>query len=287
MFDLPPTAGAARDAAILAHVTSGDYDAIEWSPITVQAGGHTGVFQVFSDALKISGVRINVSASLEQRIADLTDCLLLTPRLSDLRWLARNTTLPPFPQATADMTSTAAMVQQSHTIEAALAGKTRLIATVGKEWALVNALGTHPGRACNYGWHETAPKTGIPYVPGVTPQTHVIQGIGLEHDASWVDYSQKCVLASRFCVVDGQISDLATVLQDPVLSALASHEGPLKVLRQPGVPPVAPLPNAPGGLQNVSFGGTITKDVVQLGLGGITLAGLAGGFLAGMAWNYR
>lgn len=107
-----------REAMILSWVEqgSGEY---EWVPVTT--GDLT--FWVFGDALKFGGVRINVSATLEQHIADRLDASLLTARMADLVFQAASKIIQPIPltqKGTAGMSSTAWMVNESDKIDAAL-----------------------------------------------------------------------------------------------------------------------------------------------------------------------
>jgi hypothetical protein len=245
-LDLPPDAGSERDAAILQRITDGAYDPIKWASITSTIEGHTGIFMVFGDALMMDGVRINVSAGVEQKIADALDCLLLTPKLADLIWEQRDCTLAPFPGSTIGMSTTKAMVEHSAKLDVALAKFTAqptLISTVGKHWVIDNDLLRHSGMACNYGWHFEGPSfqgiTGEAVVTGAKdPHGQVmrlIQGRGWRHDQHHTDYSQTCVLVAKTCTIDGTPMDITDVLQDEALAGLASHEGVMCVFRQPGV----------------------------------------------------
>jgi hypothetical protein len=243
-LDLPPNAGSERDAALLHRVTEGAYDPIQWATVTSSYAGHQGEFQVFADALKMDGVRINCSAQVEQLIADSLECLLLTPMLADMIWQQRAVTLLPSPQ-TID-SSTQAMVDHSARLDAQLAklgDPTGLIATVGKHWVIDDAMLAHPGMAENYGWHFEGPsfqgmtgEVATSLVKDPTGQyVRLIQGRGWRHDQHHQDYSQTCVLVARACLVNGQPTDLKQVLTDAKLAGLASHHGAMQVLRQPGV----------------------------------------------------
>lgn len=316
---LPPDAGPARDQAILARLRASASDpgamTLRWGTVESQVTGHAGRFHVFADALKIDGTRILVSAALAQTIADELGCMLLTPKLADLLWAQRTVTLRPRPQpATAQMGSTAAMVAQSEWIDGQIAslpdlgtlnldpvggGPSAIVQTVGKHWVLTNQLLAHPGRAVNYGWHfegtfpgaDGKPSTWAPCASLAGPGCRVIQGMGWAHDAQHTDYSQNCVLVARACEVDGREMDLAGVLADPELAPLVSHEGPLKILRQPGVPVLSPIPvppadAPPSGFQRVGVregaGGGGGKLLWGLGL---AAAGL--GALTWAAWARR
>lgn len=227
----------------------GDYEA-EWSDVVSELGGKRAVFSVMSDALKVRGVRVNMSAETQQKVADAVGAVLLTPKLADLAWQQRNAALPPFPRQISS--STQAMVEHSAKVDAALeklGNPQGLKQTVGKHWVISEGL-RGSRMAMNYGWHfagrdfqgirgaECASK-----LKGEAGQVvRVIQGCGTAHDMHHSDYSQVCVLTSRTCSVDGATWDLLDLLRDRDLSWLASHEGPMTVLRQPGVPePTAPV----------------------------------------------
>lgn len=244
-FDLPPDEGPAREQAILNHVAQGNCS-FTLATITSEANGMHAEFQVFADALMIEGVRVNVCAETEQILADMLNCMMLTPRLADLIWLQADCRLSPFPRGNiVRMGSTEAMVTHSAKIDTALSKMTvqpTLISTVGKHWTVSNGLLAHPQRAENYGWHSAQPMAGIPMENAVTidPYTGhplpLIQGRGWAHDMHHADYSQTCVLVARACTVNGAPMDLLSVLEDPDMAHLANHDGLLKVIRQPGVP---------------------------------------------------
>lgn len=249
-LELPPDHGPERDEAILAYIRDGHYTA-DLLPVTSQYNGHTATFWVFQDALKIEGVRVNVSAWLQQTIADMLGCSLMTPKIADLAWMQRSCTLPPFTRPITS--STAAMIDNSAKIDAALAKldpqPTGLIQTVGKHWLIDNDLAQKQGKAENYGWHFTGSNyqglTGevnasLQKDPKTNQYVRLIQGRGWAHDINHVDYSQICVLMSQMVDLDGGSAELAQILTNPDLAGLASHQGKMLLLRQPGVP-VVPL----------------------------------------------
>jgi len=247
-LQLPENAGPDRENAILDYVSQGHYEA-SFSTVTSTYNEHTAEFQVFSDALKIEGVRVNVTAETQQKIADMTGCLLLTPKLADLMWIQRTVKLNPHPRQITS--STAAMIEHSGKIDAdlvSLGNPTGLLGTVGKHWVIDNDLLVKTGKAMNYGWHfEGASYQGIKgeavasLAKGPNGQyLRLIQGRGTAHDMHHSDYSQVCVLVARSCRVDGEDMDLIALLSDPALAPLASHQGVLRVFRQPGVPDPGP-----------------------------------------------
>lgn len=254
----PAQDSPARDAWILDAVRAGEAE-VALAEIEVSANGHTGRFTVFADALMLGGIRVNVSAKLQQQIADALGAMLLTPRLADLVFQNRAVTLPPLTRPITS--STAAMVEQSNKISALLPpGVQGIKNTVGKHWCLVKSLFSDSARAArkaaNYGWHfEGASFQGIKGEASVSlPGVRVIQGVGTVHNMDHTDYSQICQLVLRRCVVDGEERDLADVVMDAELAPLVSHEGPLPGWRQPGVDdgggavvPVVPV--TPGGAE--------------------------------------
>ena len=247
--DFPATQGPEREAKILECVRSkiGTFSLVT---ISSEYNGHQAQFQVFEDALKIDGVRVNVTARTQQQIADLLGCILPTAKLYDLMWLECPHKISPHPRPIDS--STKAMIAHSKQIDEDLAKSNSkgLKATVGKTWIIDNSLATKPSKACNYGWHFSGTTfKGIKghlaesklKDPNTNDYIRVIQPASLFHDSSHTDYSQVCVLVSRKCVVDGQEMDILDVLKSPELANLANHNGVLKILRQPGVPQLEPI----------------------------------------------
>lgn len=242
----PPSAGPSRDAWILEAVQAGEgeYTFVEIA-ISDDANNEL-VVRVFAEMLKLGGVRINNSARLQQQIADALYCRLMTARISDLAWLCRVMTLPPYTDS-AVPTSTSAMVSKSKNIDtqivAAGGAPAGIIYTEGKDWLIDNVLLQRTGKAANYGWHFVgATLWGNSFSASASiPNQRVIQPVSTAHDPDHVDYSQCCRLVSRWCRYNGVWMDLDVVLQDPNLSKLVSVQGVLNVLRQPGVTEIAPV----------------------------------------------
>ena len=249
-----PENPAARDAFILDAVKNGGAE-VRWAFVRTTDKGHTGEFRVLADALKVDGVRVNLTAIGQQHVADaLVDggapSMLLTTKLADLLWSQRQVELPPFEMTQTQhdlqiMSTVARMKEHSAKIDAALAvlpqAPEGVVSTVGKHWIINDQLADpkHHGMGCNYGWHnkKQGPMCATPagVLPPGGPPCHVVQDPGFWHAAnSHLDYSQTCTLVSRACTIDGRPADLMQVLSDPVLAFLASHTGRMKVLRQPG-----------------------------------------------------
>ena len=299
-YDVPPgqkdsTNQDWYEQAVLDAVRTGRAQ-FEYATVTSQAGGHTGTFRVFADALKIDGVRISCSATLEQQVADVLGCCLLTPRLADLAFQQRQVDVKPYPMPIAS--TVGAMVKESATVDKAVGGRVGLVQTVGKHWVLTNTLvGKKAGSgqaACNYGWQFSGDLFGGQrWGSAVTPGLRCIQDMGWAHDVHHADYSQTCVLVSRQCTVDGRPADLSAVLADPQLSALVSHEGPLRILRQPGVPQLdqrTPQARDGGGLVAMNgdsdwIGKTFSKENLLPKSGmivGTAVGGLVGGWVGAL-----
>lgn len=269
---LPSNAGPARDQWTLDAVAQNAATAT-FVPITISEGGHEGTFYVSADALKVEGVRITMNAKTQQQVADMLQACLLTSKLADQMWLQRGITLKPMPRQITSTTK--AMIDQSRKIDAALEAQGQptdpevIIATVGKDWLIDEDLVKYPGKAMNYGWPQEDPKrtrhsmgklagslggiTGYP-TDGDLLGVSVIQPSATAHDPSHVDYSQNARFVLWFCIVDGVERDVRDILRDPELATLISYTGALSIVRQPGVPEVAPLsPDGP-------LGGLLDKD---------------------------
>lgn len=244
---LPEQKGPKREAAILKAVQDG-HAVVNFRPIISTYNNHTAEFNVFDDALKIDGIRVNVNADTEQRIADHMACLLMTARIADLRYQQANTILTPhsrWDRTGYYMSTKTWMKWHSEKIQNDLdkiPGDHGIVATVGKHWIIDEGLARPkiPHQAINYGWHYKGHLGGVPKDPPVSyrdmPGVHMIQTRGYHHDTAHTDYSQVCVLVARECKVDGKYMDLVEVLQDDKLASLASHSGKTSVWRQPGVP---------------------------------------------------
>ncbi len=246
--DFPPIHCKDRENLILDIVQNQqDRLSFSWYPLKVAQDGHLGIFYVLSDALKIDGVRVNLTAETEQKIADLWGCMLLTAKLCDLIW--HNAEIRVEPYTMSITSSTRAMIEHSQNIDKQLPEgyEGKLISTVGKDWIIDSKMSKPKvaNQAVNYGWHFVGnsfkgisgninssllkdPKTGQYW--------KVIQPPSLYHNYAHSDYSQVCRLVTRECNIDGVTMDLADVLKDPKLSKLISHSGPQQILRQPGVP---------------------------------------------------
>lgn len=246
-----------RESMIVGAVVSQQHDPFEWWGVEVaDKDGNQLTFYIMRDALKIEGVRINVSATGAQQIADVLGALLPTALMTDLTWESAFQ-LPPSPQQITS--STKAMIAHSERVDALIGGHDdELVADVGKYWILTNKLVQRPPGArlpagivsANYGWHFKGENfQGLRGEQAVSLRERVIQGVGLAHDRWHTDYSQVCRLVSAYATLNDQKVFLADVLTDPDTAHLVSNEGVLVTTRQPAVDPIAcPLPPSIAGL---------------------------------------
>lgn len=227
---------ADREAYIESRVISGNFDA-KWTDLTYSTLGRSVRLRVMDDALKIDGVRVNVSADLQQRLADYFDASLLTPLVADAIYAAAVRKITPCPMTISS--SVASMIKHSEAVDKKMSSDSGLSATVGKHWVLDKKLETQPGKSCNYGWHFTGQSyLGIKGFPAATQvagnNVKVIQPNATAHDPHHTDYSQICQLVSQQCWVDDAEMRFSDILKDPILGSLVSHQGALKIDRQPG-----------------------------------------------------
>jgi hypothetical protein len=232
-----------REKYIEDHVISGDFDA-KWTELIHESGGRRLKLNVMDDALKIDGVRVNVSAKLSQRLADLFDASLPTPLVADLMY--RHAVRRAVPRPMPISTSVTSMLKHSADVGKQIDVGAGLASTVGKHWVLDKQLETKPGKACNYGWHFTGSSyQGINGFPAASKEAglnvRVIQPNATAHDPFHSDYSQICQLVSQLCWLDDVEVRFSDLLKDPTLHFLVSHQGPLSIDRQPGVPKTNPI----------------------------------------------
>lgn len=245
MTSFPPVAGLKREQYFLDRFKASDFDPFIWHTIrSIDDAGNELLLQVTSDALKMDGIRINLSAKTTQLVADLLWASLLTPKLADLIWLQRDVTIEP--KLRAFGSSTVLMISHSEAINRVLKAdalylpETSLVSTVGKHWVLDNAIaGKFINRvavAMNYGWHFDG--AGFQSIKGelaVLPEAkRLIQGRGTRHDCNHTDYSQTASFMSRICTLNGVEHDLVDIMVSAQWAHLVSHQGPLLITRQPG-----------------------------------------------------
>ncbi|MDI1450630.1 hypothetical protein [Polyangium sp. 6x1] len=241
---LPRNAGPERENAIMQSVENGDMAPVSWVPVLNEAAGHTITLLVSADALRIgtaeAPLRVSVTARTMQRIADMLGCVLPTVRICDLIWAQAAVKITPciYPP-NAEMATTARMIEYDAAVSKKVEGRSGLVENIGKNWCISNRLLGMKGMAANYGFYDNEPR----YRSGTNEQGpyRLWQPLGTRHNMDHVDYSQVARLVSRTCYVDGAKRDLVDILTDPTLAALVSDDGPLKLVRLPGVEETPPI----------------------------------------------
>ncbi|HWP40678.1 MAG TPA: hypothetical protein VNL70_07105, partial [Tepidisphaeraceae bacterium] len=223
-----------REAAIVRQVLQGNIPGFLQSfvPIRAQAVGADGIlhrieFEVMPDYLSVGSdddfVRVPLTPSSAQRIADAMDCSLPTRKMVDDIFACAALKLEPHPM-TDRRQAVETFVEHNAIIERQRAGRHSgaLVAGIKKDVVITNRLKEKRDRVAIYGWHR----------PDGTP----IQPLSTVHDRRYVDYSHGVRLVKRQVLVDGRPMMIDQVLRDPNLSALLSDEGPIDPARYPSAP---------------------------------------------------
>jgi len=227
-----------RQKFIFDQVVAGNFEAV-WVPLEYDVVGKKVKLDVMSDALKIGGVRVNVTAMLQQQLADVFDASLLTAQVADFMYANASCRIAPSPQPISS--SVQSMLAHSQRVDKLLGTYNGgIVSPAGKHWILDKKLEYARGQACNYGWHFTgASFNGITGFPAATlycgKGAKVIQPNATAHDPHHTDYSQTCQLVSQQCWIDGIEYRFSDLVKDPDMSHLITSNGPLKNDRQPGV----------------------------------------------------
>lgn len=233
---------------------------VEWADLVSEHNGHRLVMRVFRDAMKFDGIRQPVTAKQMQQIADLTHCMMPTPKILDLVWIQAGQEGIQFDpvinhkgKIVANLTPEIVSPLIDIEIEKHLDKPGKLIASVGKYWVLSNRLAKWQSltygksNSCNYGWHSSK---GL--YPAVTPGLKCWQSMGFRHNDIHVDPSQVIRLVSRQAMLTRSGSsvpeevDLHMIAGDAHLAPLINHDGVLSYLRQMSVPEPQPVRNADG-----------------------------------------
>ena len=90
-----------------------------------------------------------------------------------------------------------------------------LVAGHKKDVVVTNRLRWKPGRIAIYGWHRA------PQAP--------IQPLSTVHGAGYADYSHGIRLIAGVALIEGALRSVNEILQDTVLAAILSDEGPISV----------------------------------------------------------
>ena len=209
---------------------------VPFSFIDANSMTHSIVLNVLPDYLKIGtdddSFRVPLWPLTAQKIADAWECVLPTTRIVSLLWQHAVNKLPPQPWGPpydASMMSTQRIVDHNKRVEVTAkslsADLSKLTAGHKKDVVITNKLVVKPQQVAIFGWHQLNGKN--------------IQPLYLGHENTYADYSHGIRMISFACTLDGQPDDVRRIMQDPILhGALVDHasdEGPMKLVRQPGV----------------------------------------------------
>lgn len=246
---LPKGPGRERESLIMGAVGAGKAK-IRWGFVVNRTkDGREFVLPVLSRVLAIGtsadALRVEVNYLTCQRIADLLDCHLCTPKVATMIFQQAVTKVDPqnHPSWVTDgtMANTNRMIEQSALLDSLIAPEsTELVANEGKFWVITQRffkpLG-NPGMPSFDNWDKPAGTVGSKHNAanfGFFQRNGVpIQSVGLAHDMSHTDYSQYVTLMSQRCFVGDVEMATADVLKDPNLCDVLSDEGPLPMAIHP------------------------------------------------------
>lgn len=243
----------------------------EWMEIAVTYGEHIATFRVSKNPATVRGDFESINAADAQQLADYLGCLLITPKLFEMRWFATGVKLTPIVSGMVkpggNVTNVTAK-EHSDAVWAALRATGELgtgvsIGGVGKAWPL------DTGDIVNHGWpmpsyEKLSHQSDGVYWLGIKleqmwtdPTVYLIQKggsltggpatigrvsgdaeMGDAHGPTHEDYSQKFYILHWLCEVNGVEMLTKKVLMSNELAPLAVHHGKaLWSVRLPGVEP--------------------------------------------------
>jgi hypothetical protein len=173
------------------------------------------LYVVSRDAIKIDGIRINLSSKYQQELAEEWGACLLTPRVVDIIY-ANSFKLDPKPRSISS--SIQDMIAHSEAVDEQLKDKeissTTPIAPVGKDWCYPPVSN---GKATIYGWNINNNQlswNGIKTHPSTFSGKRVLQPISTIHNIDHFDYSSTVRFMSEI-IIDGQFYKCKDVIDKP------------------------------------------------------------------------
>jgi hypothetical protein len=201
---------------------------LELSAIDHRGKQHAATVYVACDYLAIGSdedfLRIPLTPATAQRVATLAKCVLPTKKLVDEIYRHAAVKLPPkWIEGGPDILNRWEFMTHNAEVEAQRAERGcrngQLTAGDKKDIVITNRLVKHPGKVAIYGWHKD--------------DERVIQKLSTAHTRIYADYSHGARLVHEDALVDGETRKVVDVLRDPLLAALLSDEGTLKVIAYP------------------------------------------------------
>jgi hypothetical protein len=231
---------AAWEAAAFEAAKSGGTVEWSWTEITLSDGTNTAIVRGQADDFSVGTpddfLRLPLTPSRAQQIANLTGLLLPTPLLAYRTWQQATVKLTPVAMVPNKGTNLLQFAEHNAVIESQRAGRTGLIAGTKKSVVVSNIY--KPGKVLIFGWYKPEPDVFDNRLPMGDPNRQPLQPLSNVHGDFYWDYSHGIRYYHPICTVNGQEMLLADLMQHPVLWKLVSHEGPLKMVRYPA-------PNAP------------------------------------------
>lgn len=224
-----------REDAVIAEVFRGNVPG--WWRRFADVPVGPAVLHVAPDYLAIGSdedfLRMPLSPTAAQAIADLLECTLPTTKMVDAIFRAAPLKLEPAPLPPGpEMTTVAQFARHNELVETARrAARAQhpdgvLVAGHKKDVVLSPQLAAHPDRVAIYGWQRV---DGTP-----------IQPLFLGHSSRWVDYSHGVRLVARDVEWSGGVRRLDELLRDDRWWTLFSDEGPFASTRVGEIKPRVP-----------------------------------------------
>ncbi len=198
-------------------------------PVVVTSdAGRSAKLRVLCDYLAIGSdddfIRMPMTSAAAQRIADLTETMLPTPKLVDEIYKQAVARLPPSyidGGPTEDEIADFLFHHDKLEKNRKNLGFPLGVLTAGdkKDIVLCERLPQRPDRVAIYGWHKN--------------DSTVIQPLSTMHSCRYADYSHGVRLIDQRVEIDGELHLLGEMLRDPELAELVSDEGPLDVVAYP------------------------------------------------------
>ena len=221
-------------------------------PLKIDTGKFTVIFGVLQSAIKMDGIRWPVSNRIMQNIADSMGCMIMTPRMLDLRRKFAEKSINAIVNINSKIVALTPIRDYDKAVTKALGNVSNIKGIIdgeGKTWATVRYFETIENAtyknesSWNYGWHSSAAPIK-PVTPGVENIWQNIAGAKSAqlHNLDHIDPSQCCYgLIMKECLIYAnnqcrqiKLSELLTSDDDDYLN-LVSHEGKITIARHPGV----------------------------------------------------
>jgi hypothetical protein len=243
----------AWEAAAVELARQGELTPWPWFDLPLRsASGDEAVLRVASDVISIGPfedhVRLPLTPTAAQSIANLSGALLPTPWLVYQTWRAATVKLAPSPMVPNLGANLEQYAEHSRRVdlqierylgERSSSADPSLVSGHKKDVVVSNIY--RPGKVLIFGWYRPAPPHPDVFDDGQPmqdPDRQPIQPRSNVHGEGYVDYSHGIRLVAPTANVNGRVMDTEALYRHPTLSALVSNEGPLRVPRYPA--PVSP-----------------------------------------------